>query len=178
MDPLLLAGLPLLPVAFVLWMRRRHPGVPRGWQISQSEAAILHRRLHRCVDETRRAVARAGEGVSIDQLKSLTEDLHDQAIAIDTKLVEASQLPNKARHKAVLELKYRVIETEKLAVRVRELAVDMARPRIEDADDGNQRLRERLEAIDQARREAFEIGRTSAPPEQRNPDRREEPGSR
>jgi hypothetical protein len=54
MDPLILAGLPLLPVMFVLWMRRRHRGVPRGWQLSQSEAAILHRRLHRCVDETRR----------------------------------------------------------------------------------------------------------------------------
>jgi SMC interacting uncharacterized protein involved in chromosome segregation len=149
-------------------MRRRHPGMPRGWQISQSEAAILHRRLHRCVDETRRTVARAGEGVSIDQLKSLTEDLHDQAIAIDTKLVEASQLPNKARHKAVLELKYRVIETEKLAVRVRELAVEMARPRIEDADDGNRRIRERLDALDDARREAFGIG---DPPTIREPER-------
>jgi hypothetical protein len=168
MDPLILAGLPLLPVAFVLWMRRRHPGVPRGWQLSQSEAAILHRRLHRCVDETRRAVARAGAGVSVDQLKSLTEDLHDQAIAIDTKLVEASQLPDKARHKAVLELKYRVIETEKLAVRVRELAVDMARPRFEDADDGNRRIRERLDVLDEARREAFGIGR---PPTIREPER-------
>ena len=106
--------------------------------------------------------------MSIDQLKSLTEDLHDQAIAIDTKLVEASQLPNKARHKAVLELKYRVIETEKLAVRVRELAVDMARPRIEDADDGNRRIRERLDALDQARREAFGIG---LPPTIREPER-------
>ena len=66
MDPLVLAGLPLLPVALVLWMRRRHPGMPRGWWVSQSEAAILHRRLHRGVDETRRAVARAGAGVSID----------------------------------------------------------------------------------------------------------------
>jgi hypothetical protein len=174
MDPLVLLGLPLLPVAFVLWMRRRHPGVPRGWQLSQSEAAILHRRLHRCVDETRRAVARAGAGVSVDQLKSLTQDLYDQAIAIDTKLVEASQLPNKARQKAVLELKYRVIETEKLAVRVRELAVDMARPQIEETDVGNQRIRDRLDALDQARREAFGVGGAPAPPERR----REEPGSR
>jgi hypothetical protein len=153
---------------FVLWMRRRHRGVPRGWQLSQSEAAILHRRLHRCVDETRRAVARAGAGVSVDQLKSLTDDLHDQAIAIDTKLVEASQLPNKARQKAVLELKYRVIETEKLSGRVRELAVDMARPRLEDADDGNRRIRDRLDALDEARREAFGIGR---PPTIREPKR-------
>src|SRR6266508_2195608 len=107
MDPLVLAGLPLLPVALVLWMRRRHPAMPRGGWVSQSEAAILHRRLHRGVDETRRAVARAGAGVSIDQLNSLTEDLDAQAIAIDAKLVKASQLPGKTRHKALVELKYR-----------------------------------------------------------------------
>jgi hypothetical protein len=174
MDPLVLVGLPLLPVAFVLWMRRRHPGVPRGWQLSQSEAAILHRRLHRCVDETRRAVARAGSGVPVEQLKSLTEDLYDQAVAIDRKLVEASKLPGKARHKDLLELKYRIIETEQLAARVRELAVDMARPQVAEADDGNDRLRDRLDALDQARREAYGIGGAPAPPE----PRREEPGSR
>ena len=158
MDPLVLAGLPLLPVALVLWMRRRHPAMPRGWWVSQSEAAILHRRLHRGVDETRRAVARAGAGVSIDQLKSLTEDLDAQAIAIDAKLVEASRLPGKPRHKVLAELKYRVIETEKLAVRVRELAVDMAKPHVEDADDGNRRIRDKLDSIDLARREAYGIG--------------------
>jgi hypothetical protein len=173
MDPLVLVGLPLLPVALILWMRRRHPDVPRGWQLSQSEAAILHRRLHRCVDETRRAVARAGDGVSVDQLKSLTEDLNDQAIAIDRKLVDASRLPSKARHKALLDLKYRIIETEQLAARVRELAVDMARPRVDETDDGIQLLRDRLDALDQARREAFEIGRPPSSPE----TRREEPGS-
>jgi hypothetical protein len=174
MDPLVLVGLPLLPIALVLWLRRRHAGVPRGWQVSQSEAAILHRRAHRCVDETRRAAARAGSGVSVDQLKSLTEDLYDQAVAIDRKLVEASQLPSKPRQKALLELKYRVIETEKLAVRVRELAVDMARPRIDETDDGNRRIRDRLDALDEARREAFGIGAAPAPPEAG----REEPGSR
>jgi hypothetical protein len=159
MDPLVLAGLPLLPVALVLWMRRRHPAMPRGWWVSQSDAAILHRRLHRGVDETRRTVARAGAGVLIDQLESLTEDLDQQAIAIDGKLVEASRLPDKPRHKALVELKYRVVETEKLAVRVRELAVDMAKPQVEDADDGNRRIRDKLDSIDLARREAYGIGR-------------------
>ena len=167
MDPLVLVGLPLLPVAFVLWMRRRHPGVPRGWQLSQSEAAILHRRLHRCVDETRRTVAKAGNGVPVDQLKSLTEDLYDQAVTIDIKLVEASQLPQGKRHKSLLELKYRIIDTEQLAVRVRELAVDMARPRVTEADDGNDRLRNRLDALDEARREAYGIG---DPPTIREPE--------
>lgn len=159
MDPLVLAGLPLLPVALVLWMRRRHPAMPRGWWVSQSEAAILHRRLHRGVDETRRAVARAGASVSIDQLKTLTEDLDQQAIAIDGKLVEASRLPGKARHKALVELKHCVIETEKLAVRVRELAVDIAQPQVEEAEDGNRRIRDKLDALEEARREAYDVGR-------------------
>jgi hypothetical protein len=175
MDPLVLVGLPLLPVALILWMRRRHPDVPRGWQLSQSEAATLHRRLHRCVDETRRAVARAGDGVSVEQLKSLTEELNDQAIAIDRKLVEASRLPSKARHKALLDLKYRIIETEQLAARVRKLAVDMTRPKVAETDEGIERLRERLDALDQARREAFDIGR---PPELPPESRRDEPGAR
>lgn len=170
MDPLILAGLPLLPVALVLWLRRRHPGVPPGWQLSQSDAAILHRRLHRCVDETRRAVARAGSAVSVEQLQSLTGDLHDQAIAIDRKLVEASRLPQGTRHKSMLELKYRIIETEQLAARVRALAVDVARPRVDGADDGIHRLRERLDALDQARREAFDIGRPQRIREPRHGD--------
>jgi hypothetical protein len=159
MDPLVLLGLPLLPVLLVLWLRRRHPGVPRGWQLSQSDAAILHRRLHRCVDETRRAVARSGAGVPVQQIESLTEELHDQAIAIDRKLVDASRLPQATRHKSLRELKYRVIETEQLAARVRQLAIDMARPTVADADDGLDRLRERLDALDEARREASRIGR-------------------
>lgn len=173
MDPLILAGLPLLPVALVLWLRRRHSGVPRGWQLSQSDAAILHRRLHRCVDETRQAVVRVGSGVPVEQLKALTEDLHAQAIAIDRKLVEASRLPQRTRHKTLRELKYRIIDTEHLAVRVRELAVDMARPHVADTDDGIHRLRERLDALDDARREAFGIGGAPAPPE----PGRDEPGA-
>jgi hypothetical protein len=173
MDPLILAGLPLLPVALVLWLRRRHSGVPRGWQLSQSEAAILHRRLHGCVDDTRQAVARARTGVPVEQLRSLSDDLYDQAIVIDRKLVEASRLPEGTRHKSLLELKYRIIETEQLAARVRELAVDMARPQVADTDDGIHRLRERLDALDEARREAFGIGGPTSPPE----PRREEPGA-
>jgi hypothetical protein len=171
MDPLVLVGLPLLPVALVLWLRRRHPDVPRGWQLSQSEAAILHRRLHRCVDETRRAVARAGTNVPVEQLKSLTDDLYEQAVAIDRKLVEASKLPQGKRHKALIEFKYRIIETEHMAARVRELALDMAQPRVADTDEGLGRLRDRLDALDDARREARELGRppTIREPEQDDP---------
>jgi hypothetical protein len=170
MDPLVLVGLPLLPVALVLWMRRRHPDVPRGWQLSQSEAAILHRRLHRCVDETRRAVSRAGTGVPVEQLKSLTEDLYDQAVAIDRKLVEASKLPQGKRNPSLIEIKYRVVETEHMAARVRALAVDTAQPRVADTDEGLDRLRDRLDALDEARREAHGIGRPPTIHEPENGD--------
>ncbi|HYV60051.1 MAG TPA: hypothetical protein VFA62_08285 [Acidimicrobiia bacterium] len=159
MDPLVLVGLPLLPVALVLWMRRRHAGVPRGWQLSQSEAAILHRRVHRCVDETRRAVARSRTGVPVEELKSLTDELYDQAVAIDHKLVEASKLPQGKRHKPLIELKYRIIDAEQMAARVRALAVDTAQPRVADTDEGLARLRDRLDTLDAARREAYGIGR-------------------
>jgi hypothetical protein len=170
MDPLVLLGLPLLPVLLVLWLRRRHPGVPRGWQLSQSDAAVLHRRLHRCVDETRRAVARSGGAVPVEHLESLTEELYDQAIAIDHKLVEASRLPQRTRHKSLRELKYRIIETEQLAARVRQLAADTARPSVGDADEGIDRLREHLDALDAARREAFGISRPPTIRESRHGD--------
>jgi hypothetical protein len=169
MDPLVLAGLPLLPVALVQWMRRRHPAMPRGWWLSQSETAILHRRMHRSIDATRRAVARSGSGVPAAELEALTEDLDAQAIAIDAKLVEASRLPSKLRQEAVVQLKRRVVETEQLAGRVRQLTVDAALPAVADADDGNRRIRERLDALDQARREAFAIA---------HPQRADEPAHR
>jgi hypothetical protein len=168
MDPLVLVGLPLLPVAFVLWMRRRHSDVPRGWQLSQSEAAILHRRVHRCVDETRRVIARAGTGVPVEQLKSLADELYDQAVAIDRNLVEASKLPQGRRHKSLRELKYRIIDTEHLAARVRALAIDIAQPRVAETDEGLHRLRDRLDALDAARREAYGIGQS---PTIREPER-------
>jgi hypothetical protein len=158
MDPLVLVGLPLLPVVLVQWMRRRHRGMPRGWWLSQSDTAVLHRRMHRSIDETRRAVARSAGGVPVAELEGLTHDLDGQAIAIDAKLVEASRLPYQPRHEAVGQLKRRVRETEQLAGRVRALAAETALPAVADADEGNRRIRQRLDAIDQARREAFAIG--------------------
>lgn len=159
MDPLVLVGLPLLPVLLVLWMRRRHPAMPRGWWISQSDAAVLHRRVHRCVDQTRRAVRRSPGGVPVEELESLTHDLDQQAVAIDRKLVEASKLPQGQRHKALIELKYRIIDTERMSARVRALAVDMVQPRLADTDEGLGRIRDRLDALDAARREAYGVGR-------------------
>ena len=104
-------------------------------------------------------MARVGaRGVPIAQLVSLSEDLHTQALAVDRQLVTASRLPDGARHKALIGLKWRIMETEKLASRIRDLAVDMARPDFDDADAGIHHLRQRLDALDEARREAHGIG--------------------
>jgi hypothetical protein len=146
--------------AFLAWrLRRRHRGVPLGWQTAQSSAADLHRRLHRCIDETRRAVARAGgRGAPVDRLTSLTEDLEIQARGIDAQLVAASRLPSAPRHRALQDLRYRVIEVEKLARRVDAVAADLTGPVLGAADAGLRDLRERLDALDEARREAHELG--------------------
>ena len=146
---------------FLGWrLRRRHSGVPRGWQTAQSQAADLHRRLHRCIDQTRRAVARAGgRGAPIDKLVVLTDDLDLQARGIDAQLVTASKLPSAPRERALRDLRYRVIEVEKLATRVDEIAVELTSPVLGAADAGLADLRLRLDALDQARREAHEIGR-------------------
>jgi hypothetical protein len=145
---------------FLAWrLRRRHRGVPRGWQSDQGHAAELHRRLHRCVDQTRRAVARAGgRGAPVDRLVTLTDDLEVQARGLDAQLVTASRLPSSRRERALRELRYRVIEVEKLARRVDELASDLTAPVLGATDVGLRDLRERLDALDAARREARRLG--------------------
>lgn len=154
---------------FLGWrLRRRHHGVPRGWQTAQSHAADLHRRVHRRIDQTRRAVARAGgRGAPVDKLIVLTDDLDVQARGIDAQLVTASRLPSAPRERALRDLRYRVIEVEKLAARVDEIAVELTSPVVGAADAGLRDLRLRLDALDEARREAHEIGSVDETPEER-----------
>jgi hypothetical protein len=160
-----LVSIALIVGALVGWrLQRRHRGVPRGWSTAQSEAAALHRRLHHSVDDTRRAVARVGaRGVPVDQLVSITEDLHVEALTIDRELVAASRLPDGARHKALVALKRRVVESERLARRVQDIATDMTAPTFEATDAGIRRLHERLDALEQARQEARDLGRDQEP---------------
>jgi hypothetical protein len=146
--------------AFLVWrLRRRHPGVPRGWQIDQSHAADLHRRLHRCIDHTRRAVAGAARrGAAVDKLVTLTDDLDAQARGIDAQLVAASRLPSSPRERSLRDLRYRVVEVEKLAARVDEIAVELTGPVLGAADAGLRDLQLRIDALEQARQEAHDIG--------------------
>ncbi len=149
----------------VAWrLRRRHRGVPRGWQTSQSVAADLHRRVHRSVDHTRREVAHAAaRGAPSDELVSLCDQLDVQAIAIDRQLAAASQLPSSPKQRALTEVRHRIIALEQLAGRVERLAAELSGPILEATDVAIDDLRQRLDALDAARREAHGIGRDDDP---------------
>jgi hypothetical protein len=151
---------------FLVWrLRRRHSGVPRGWQTAQSTAADLHRRVHRCIDHARRDVAHAGaRDAPIDNLVAFVDDLDLQARAVDTQLVAASRLPSSPRERALRELRYRVIEVEKLAARVSDVAAELTGPVLGAADAGLRDLRLRLDALDQAREEAHGISKPEERP--------------
>ena len=173
-----LVAIGVVTVVFLAFrLRRRHRGVPRGWQTDQSQAADLHRRLHRCIDHTRRGVARAaGRGADVDKLMNLTDDLEVQARGIDTQIVAASRLPSAPRERSLRDLRYRVKEVEKLAARVDEIAVEMTGPVLGAADAGLRDLQLRVDALEQARKEAQEIGPETPGPRPR-PKGEERPGT-
>jgi hypothetical protein len=56
------------------------------------------------------------------------------------------------------DLRYRVIEVEKLAARVDEIAVELTSPVLGAADAGLRDLQLRIDALEQARQEARQIG--------------------
>jgi hypothetical protein len=139
--------------------RRRKPGVPMSWQTSQSVAADLHRRMHRGVDKTRGTVAAARKrGVPTAHYEGLCDQLSATATAIDDQLVLASKLPFKARHKAMLTLRYRIAELEKTGDRIGRTALEAASPLVGSVDDALQNINERIDHVHEARDELRELG--------------------
>jgi hypothetical protein len=135
--------------------------------------------VHRGVDHARRDVARVGAtGAPVDKLVSFVDDLELQARSIDTQLVAASRLPSSPRERSLRELRYRVIEVEKLAGRVSEVGVELTGPVLGAADAGLRDLRLRLDALDAARAEAHDIAGGSSPVEdETKPEPEERPGT-
>ncbi len=148
--------------AGIAWrIRRRRPGVPLSWQTSQSVAAELHRRMHRSVDGTRKAVADARRrGVPTESHEGLVDDLTATARALDDQLVLASKLPFKARHKALLGLRYRIMALERTGDRIGRAAIAAASPLVDGVDESLTRINDRLDMVDEARRELRRLGGT------------------
>jgi len=140
------------------WLRRR-PGVPWSWQTSQSVAAGLHRRMHRALDRTRRTVGLARRrGVATAHYEALCDELTTTARALDDQLVLAAKLPFTARHKALLALRYRIVELEGVADQVGRAALDAASPLVSSVDDSLRDIKQRLDHHVEARNELREFG--------------------
>jgi len=140
-------------------IRRRRPGVPISWQTNQSVAAELHRRMHRSVDRTRRAVGDARRrGVPTESHEGLVDDLAATARALDDQLVLASKLPFKARHTALLGLRYRIVALERTGERIGRAAIEAASPLVDGVDESLARINDRLDLVDEARVELRRLG--------------------
>jgi hypothetical protein len=140
------------------WSRKR-PGVPMKWQTSQSVAADLHRRMHRSLDHTRRTVGDARKrGVPTAGYEGLCDRLAATCRAIDDQLVLASQLPYKARHKALVGLRFRIADVEKTGDRIGRTALEAASPLVGSIDEALQDINERLDHHEQAIEELRELG--------------------
>lgn len=158
MEILICAG--LCAAAGVAWrFKRRRPGVPVSWQTSQSVAADLHRRMHRSVDRTKRTVRDVRKrGVPTSGFEGLCDQLSTTAHAIDDQLVLASGLPFKGRHKALLGLRYRIMELERTGERIERAALDAGSPLVGSVDDALRGIHERLDHLAEAHDELRELG--------------------
>lgn len=140
------------------WVRRR-PGVPLSWQTSQSVAATLHRRMYRGLDRARRTVALARRrGVATAHYEGLCDELTTTARALDDQLVLAAKLPFTARHKALLALRYRIVDLESVADRIGRTALEAASPLVTSVDDSLRDIKQRLDHQVEARDELRELG--------------------
>jgi len=138
---------------------RRRPGVPMSWQTSQSVGADLHRRSHRALERTRRSVADARRrGVPTASYESLVDELEATVRALDDQLVLAARLPFKARHKALLSLRYRIAEVEKTGERIGRTAIEAASPLVGGVDESLRTINERLDHVEEARDELRDLG--------------------
>ncbi|MDQ1521515.1 MAG: hypothetical protein QOI55_2588 [Actinomycetota bacterium] len=160
MDPLVGLFVALVLGGVMLYRTRRlAPDVPRRWRSSQSVAARLCRRLHRAVDRADDAVRRARKrGVPVAWIETAQSDLRACASAIDHRLVAASELPLSARHRTLLALRYRIVELEKAASRVVTMAAEAGRPDVDSVRASVQEVHQRLDRLEDARRELRNLG--------------------
>jgi hypothetical protein len=135
------------------------PHVPRRWRSSQSVAARLCRRVHRAVDGADDAVRRARKrGVAVACFEDAVGDLRACASSIDHQLVAASELPLRARQRALLTLRYRIVDVEKAASRVVVMAGEAGQADPERVRAAVRDGHQRLDGLEDARRELRELG--------------------
>ena len=128
---------------------------PTGWALSTSEPARLHRRLRRVA-----ASARISGSNGDITTASLAVEVEDEAVRLETCLVALSRVWRTDRD-ARRHMTAQIAELEHVAVRLATNAAAIARPAAltTGAPDGLSELRERLDALDDARRELSSVER-------------------
>ncbi len=147
---------------WIHWRMRHHlrirPGTksmaPTSWVLSTSEPARLQRRLRRIAASARAAGSAGGPAT-----ESLARQIEDEAVRLEVSLVALSRIWRSERS-ARRELAAQVTELERLTVRLATSAADASRPALGPGTlNGLDDLRERLDALDEARRELSTVER-------------------
>lgn len=97
-------------------------------------------------------------GVPTESHEGLIDDLAATARALDDQLVLASKLPFKARHTALLALRYRIMALERTGERIGRAAIEAASPLVDGVDESLTRINDRLDLVEDARRELRQLG--------------------
>jgi hypothetical protein len=153
-------------VVGLLWIRHRmrrflrvRPATkspaPTGWALSTAEPARLHRRLRRVAASARLSGA-SGDSTTT----SLAVQVEDEAVRLEICLVALSRVWRTDRD-ARRQMAAQIVELEHLAVRLATNAATTSRQAALTSGgiDNLAELRERLDALDDARREVSTVER-------------------
>lgn len=158
-QPLLHPGSPGLPgrTTLDLVLKPTRPAfdstAPKEWLSAGTSASRLYCRLLKAIAAGDDAVKKVNrDHTASDQLELAMNELRRQAIAITEHLVVVSHLPVFKRQNGLRPLRSQVDEVERLAARIGTSAVHARGHK--GAPGGAEEVKERLDALDQARQEA------------------------
>lgn len=124
------------------------PGVPtnapKEWAGAHSREARMHRRLRDAV-----AALRANASLDDPSMAGIREDLQEQAVAVDQRLIAAAALPKSRREEPLAKLEEAVSAIEEAAAAV----VDLRGPSLESVEQGIEDVRTRIRLVESARAE-------------------------
>lgn len=156
---MLIVGLLVVAAATVAYVALRNaqdfsdaneiiPGVPtaapKAWAGAHTTEARLHRRLRDAV-----AAIRANASLDDPAMNGVREQVQQQALAVDERLIAAAALPKNRRDEPLRQIETAVSAIEDTVAAV----VDLRGPSVTSIEQGIADVRARLELVESARAE-------------------------